>query len=123
MGYCQTNSSPFPPMSDLRSRSTSQRMSMATTPVSDAKSPDLEKQPGKESPQPLLMLQSRVYYATCIVLHLALVVAHVVLVAHAYDGKPLHLAKENWFTDGLFYIVVVAPNAIGKVRVMFDSVS
>ncbi|KAI0340304.1 hypothetical protein BDW22DRAFT_1421685 [Trametopsis cervina] len=53
-------------------------------------------------------------YAFCIVLHILVVVGHAVLVAHAFDGHPVHLLKEDWLTVGFYYIVVIAPNAVGK---------
>lgn len=98
-----------------------QRISTVTAVSDGGKSADLEKQPhaSEESFQPLPISKGLFYYAICIILHTLLVVAHAVLVAHVWDGKPSHWLKGSWLTDGLYYIVVVAPNIVGKVRAAF----
>ena len=55
------------------------------------------------------------HLALCIFLHLLLLAAHIPLVVVAFNGHPLHLVKDRWYTKSFFYSYNFGPNFLGKV--------
>lgn len=60
--------------------------------------------------------KGRFNFSICILFHILLVVAHAVLVAVGHDGHPVHFVKQDFWTISFYYVVVTAPNVLGKAR-------
>ncbi|KAI0341801.1 hypothetical protein BDW22DRAFT_1358676 [Trametopsis cervina] len=54
-------------------------------------------------------------YVFCLFLHALLLTAHAIIVAVGFNGHPLHLVKNEWYTESFFYVVDIGPNTFGKL--------
>lgn len=54
--------------------------------------------------------------------HALVLVGHAVVVGYGANNRPIHKLPDNWFSTRFYQVLVLSPNAIGKVGVAIQAI-